>query len=142
MSFCRRFHQKVGNIIERLATTMFITSLFILSFVLTTTIFAESSMSSLEQFALDAVAKYADSHVEMAMEFSSKACPAFGAEDSDRLVKLGRSLENLVFLSKREEGDKIDLGASLEQVVEECKLLSSGTVKVRYCSLFYRLWRL
>jgi hypothetical protein len=118
---------------------LIIAQLFILLFVLS--IFVESSSSSsmsstsLEQFALDAVAKYADSHVEIAMEFSSKACPAFGAEDSDRLVKLGRSLENLVFLSKKEEGDTIALGTSLEQLVEECTLLSSGTVKVSWADL-------
>mmetsp|Transcript_28242 Transcript_28242/g.46775 ORF Transcript_28242/g.46775 Transcript_28242/m.46775 type:complete len:592 (+) Transcript_28242:46-1821(+) len=86
-------------------------------------------LSNLEQFAVDAVAKYADSHIEIAMEFSSKACPAFVAQDSDRLVKVGRSLENLVFLSKK-EGDKIPLEASLEQLVEECTLLCSGDVKV------------
>lgn len=86
--------------------------------------------SNLEQFANDAVAKHAKSHVEMAMEFTSKACPAFGTQDNDRLVKVGRSLENLVFLSKREDGAKIPLGASLEQLVEECTLLCSGDVKV------------
>ena len=87
-------------------------------------------MSSLEQLAIDAVGLYPDSHAEMAMEFASKACPAFAVQDNDRLVKMGRSLENLVFLK-----DKIPMQASVEQLVEECTLLCSGQVKVSVNSL-------
>jgi hypothetical protein len=81
----------------------------------------------LDQAALGAVQNHPDSHIEMALDFCSKICPSFMAQDNDRLVKVGRSLENMVFLSSH---NKIELLESLEQLVEECELLCSGQVKV------------
>lgn len=83
-------------------------------------------MSSLDQIAIAAVTQHPDSHIEMAMEFSSKVCPDFVGQDNDRLVKVGRSLESLVALQ-----DKSSLKESVAQLVEECTLLTSGKVKVR-----------
>ena len=83
---------------------------------------------SLEQAALDAVANHTDSHVEMAMAFVKKACLDFLREDNDRLLKVGRSLESLVALKEKE---MVSLEPSLETLVEECKLLASGNVKVQ-----------
>jgi hypothetical protein len=82
-------------------------------------------MWSLEKFAIDAVSKYPDSHIEAAIDFASNACKAFVGQDNDRLLKLGRSLQSLVGLK-----EKISLEASLEQLVDECNLLCSGNVKV------------
>ena len=84
-----------------------------------------STMSSLEKFAINAVSKYPDSHIEIAMDFASNACPAFVGQDNDRLVKVGRSLQSLVLLK-----DKIPLEASVQQLVDECNLLCSGAIKV------------
>lgn len=81
--------------------------------------------SSLTQFAIEAVSRHPKSHIEMAMMFASKACPAFVTQDNDRLLKVGRSLHNLIFLK-----DKVPLEASLQQLVDECNLLCSGNVKV------------
>ena len=84
-----------------------------------------ATMSSLERFAIDAVSMHPNSNIEQAIEFSSKACPAFVSQDNDRLVKVGRSLESLISLK-----DKIPLEESLRLLVDECNLLCSGAVKV------------
>jgi len=85
-----------------------------------------STMMSLCDSAVDAVGKHANSHIEMAMAFVKREVPAFLQEDNDRLVKVGRSLENLVALKDTVS----DFEASLQLLVNECALLVSGDVKV------------
>jgi uncharacterized protein len=76
--------------------------------------------------AMEAVAKHANSHIGMALAFAKAQVPAFLSVDADRLVKVGRSLENLVALK-----DSVsDFDASLQLLVQECSLLASGNVKV------------
>lgn len=87
-----------------------------------------STVMSLCDSAVDAVGKHANSHIEMAMAFVKREVPAFLREDNDRLVKVGRSLENLVALKDTVS----DFEASLQLLVNECALLVSGDVKVRF----------
>ena len=89
-----------------------------------------SSSSSSPTFtgaALSACSQYPNSDVELALAFCAHAVPSFCLADNDRLVKVGRSIKNLVDM-KDEEG--VDLEKSLGLVVEECELLMSGKVKV------------
>jgi hypothetical protein len=85
----------------------------------------QATMTSLAQVAVDAVMKHPKSNIEMALEFVSKVCPRFTSQDNDRLVKVGRSLQNLVFLK-----DQIPFESSVKQLIEECDLLCSDIVKV------------
>ena len=91
---------------------------------------------SLEKAARSAVAKYANSHVEMALAFCKTACPEFLAVENDRLVKAGRSLESVVRLF--DEGMMRDstMDDCLQPLLEECRLLAKSdtadnVVKVR-----------
>ena len=74
--------------------------------------------SHLVEIAMMAVAKYPDSHIEIALEFLKEAVPDFCRESNDRLVKVGRNLDSLVSLR-----DEIPLQESLELLVQECEIL-------------------
>lgn len=77
---------------------------------------------SLSKLVRDAIAKFPESDIEVAMVF----CPAFGAESNDRLLKLGRRLCSMV----RDVSDAVKLEAGLHSLMEECEWLLSGKVKV------------
>lgn len=81
---------------------------------------------TLSDSAIEAVLNNANSHIEMAMSFVLKEVPTFLQQDNDRLVKVGRSLENLVAL----KDTVTDFEASLQLLVDECSLLASGHLKV------------
>jgi hypothetical protein len=81
---------------------------------------------TLGESAIEAVANNANSHIEMALSFVMKEAPSFLQQDNDRLVKVGRSLENLVAL----KDIVTDFEASLRLLVDECSLLASGNLKV------------
>jgi hypothetical protein len=76
--------------------------------------------------AESAVAKFASSDIEVALEFLSKTVPAFCAESNDRLVKVGRCVRGLVDMK-----EETDLEKGLGLVIEECSLLvQPGGIKV------------
>lgn len=77
----------------------------------------------LAAYAKKAVADHPDSDVEIAMSFLEKVLPRFIGESNDRLVKVGRSVKSLVDLS-------IHVEEGLENLVNECEYILSGTVKV------------
>lgn len=82
-------------------------------------------MSTLAESAQHAAAEFPDSDVELAIAFMEKALPEFVGTSNDRLVKVGRSVKSLV-----EMAEDLPLETSLELLVEECRLLISGKVKV------------
>jgi predicted aldo/keto reductase-like oxidoreductase len=82
-------------------------------------------MSTLTETAQKAVAEFSDSDIELAIAFVEKALPEFVGTSNDRLLKVGRSVKSLV-----EMVDDLPLESSLELLVEECRLLTSGQVKV------------
>lgn len=82
-------------------------------------------MSSLTETAQKAAAEFPDSDIELAIAFMEKALPEFVGTSNDRLLKVGRSVKSLV-----EMADDLPLESSLELLVEECRLLISGQVKV------------
>ncbi|KAL7566201.1 hypothetical protein ACA910_011274 [Epithemia clementina (nom. ined.)] len=87
----------------------------------------------LTEAAQSACHLYPTSDVELALEFCAKVVPSFCAADNDRLLKVGRSIRNLVDMHKNDDDHDFDddkLAASLALVVQECELLMSGTVKV------------
>lgn len=69
--------------------------------------------------------------------FTSEACPQFLSssisKDDDRLVKVGRSIEDMLEATELDEDEKLNqssFGASLKMIVDECKALASGAIKV------------
>eukprot|EP00536_Pseudo-nitzschia_multiseries_P002546 jgi/Psemu1/283795/fgenesh1_pg.34_\ len=71
--------------------------------------------------------------ISVAQKFLEKACPKFleskKLADDDRLVKVGRSIEDLVASSDKSQGDEI-LKHALLNVVDQCEILASGDTKV------------
>jgi predicted aldo/keto reductase-like oxidoreductase len=82
-------------------------------------------MSVLTETAQKAAAEFPDSDIELAIAFMEKALPEFVGTSNDRLLKVGRSIKSLV-----EMVDDVPLESSLEMLVEECRLMISGQVKV------------
>jgi len=75
--------------------------------------------------------------IRLARSFLEHTCPSFLSSDisndEDRLVKIGRSIEDLVTRTKDASvivGARTELEASLSLLIEECTLLASGRVKV------------
>ena len=82
-------------------------------------------------------ADYNSQSVAIARAFLQKACPSFllsdVCKDEDRLIKIGRSLADLVSRSKEDEESATisdELEAGLNLLVEECSLLATGDIQV------------
>lgn len=83
----------------------------------------EEESARLVSVAKKAVEAHPKSDVEIGMDFVADAVPEFIAESNDRLVKVGRLVKSLVC-------DNVHLEAGLRNIVEECRLVASGKVKV------------
>jgi len=73
--------------------------------------------------------------IAIATYFLARAAPSFLtsslSNDQDRMVKVGRSIVDLVELFGKDGGDKgAELKTSLEGIVEECTILASDDLKV------------
>jgi predicted aldo/keto reductase-like oxidoreductase len=84
-------------------------------------------MSVVAKAAREAVARYPDSQIEVALDFCQAQLPEFLSASNDRLLKVGRSIVSLVDLAGENDAH---LEACLENVIQECRLLVSGTIKV------------
>ena len=80
---------------------------------------------------------YNSQSVAIARAFLQKSCPSFllsdVCKDEDRLIKIGRSLADLVSRSNEDEGPATtsdELEAGLHLLVEECSLLASDGIQV------------
>jgi predicted aldo/keto reductase-like oxidoreductase len=72
--------------------------------------------------------------IAIAKKFLTKACPAFleakTSHDVDRLVKVGRSLADLVSLDDDDDESEKYLSAGLSSIIEQCDILATNDFKV------------
>ena len=72
--------------------------------------------------------------IVIARKFLTKACPAFLeakiSSDDDRLVKIGRSIADLVSIADVDQGSAANLNSGISAIVEQADVLANGNLKV------------